>query len=175
MNNTPDNEYFEWLYSQIGSVKNRNPGRSYWELCRQLHSKPFVWFVPNDDNRAMDGMDLRYEWAGDRSDIPDHWFALECSMLEMMIALARRAAFETSESPVEWFYRFLENLQIRQYTDDIYEIAIQEEVDEVLDRVINRTYDYNGLGGLFPLHSPQQDQRDVELWYQLAAYILEGV
>lgn len=175
MSGTADDEYFEWLYSQIGSVKNRNPARGYWNLCRQLYSKAFLWFVPNDDNRAMDGMELRYEWADGRDDIPDDWFTLECSLFEMLIALSRRAAFETSESPVEWFYRFLENLGIRQYTDDIYEIAIQEEVDEVLNRVNSRQYDYNGLGGLFPLHSPQQDQRKVELWYQLAAYILEGV
>ena len=48
-----------------------------------------------------------------------------------------------------------------------------EEVNDVLDRVIWRTYRWDGHGGLFPLNEPEKDQREVEIWYQLSAYLLE--
>jgi hypothetical protein len=39
--------------------------------------------------------------------------------------------------------------------------------------VIHRYYQPNGHGGFFPLENPQDDQRHVELWYQLNEYVME--
>lgn len=145
-----------------------------------LYTKAFMGYIPNDDNRSADGKELRFEFL-QTTDYPLHdpygsWFDLDCSMLEMILALARRAAYddEASGSPVEWFWRMLHNLELDSYTDDIFEISIQEEVDEVLDRLNHRTYSYDGSGGLFPLHSAKEDQRTVELWTQMQTYLLEG-
>jgi len=44
-----DELYFTWLYSQVGSVRTRNPARTYWSLLRYLYTKEFVWIIPNDD------------------------------------------------------------------------------------------------------------------------------
>jgi hypothetical protein len=44
-------------------------------------------------------------------------------------------------------------------------------VDEILERVIGRTYRPDGRGGFFPLRYAEKDQREVELWYQLNAYV----
>lgn len=175
---TLDDVYLEWLYGQIGSVRNRNPERSYWNLARQLYTKEFTWFVPNDDNRVEDGKDLRLEFI-DQVDLSDvyvdpNWSDLGCSMFEMLIALARMAAFESDGRTFEWFWRFIHNLELDRYTDDLWEISIQEEVEEALDRVIDRSYSADGTGGLFPLRNAEHDQRKVELWYQMSAYILEG-
>jgi len=60
---TLDDQYFEWLYSQVADVRIRKGPRTYWNLLRQLFATEFVWHVPNDDNRAYDGRDLRFEWA----------------------------------------------------------------------------------------------------------------
>jgi len=145
-------------------------------MLRQFYTTPFVWFVPNDDNRAEDGRALREEFMDeygiDRVD--RNWYDLDCSMLEMMIALARRASFEAVGAPDEWFWLFVHNLELDRYSDMLYEIAISEEVAETLARVNERTYDRNGSGGLFPLMHAQKDQRKVELWYQLSTYLLEG-
>lgn len=177
---TLDDAYFEWLYSQIGPLRNRNPEHSYWRLCRKLYTTEFTWFVPNDDNRVEDGKELRLEFLdvtgyhlGGRRDV--EWMSLGCSMFEMLIALARLAAFESDRSPAEWFWRFMQNLELIRYSDDIYEISIEEEVEEALDRINRRTYSANGVGGLFPLRRATQDQRKIELWYQLSAYLIEGL
>lgn len=179
VNDSLDGAYLEWLYSQVGIVQNRNPARSHWKLLRQLYTREFTWFVPNDDNRIEDGKELRSEFlleTGYQLDDPyGHWFSLGCSMLEMLIGLSRRVAFESDRSPGEWFWRLMHNLELDHVTDDIYEISIEEEVEEILDRVIFRQYEYNGQGGLFPLRNAHQDQRAVEVWYQLQAYLLEGL
>lgn len=175
---TLDDAYFEWLYSQIGAVRNKNPERNFWHLCRKLYTTEFTWFVPNDDNRVEDGKELRLEFLTStryRLDDPHGLFMdLGCSMFEMLVALAKLAAFESERSPVEWFWRFMHNLELDEYSDSIFEISIEEEVDEVLARLNDRTYSRNGEGGLFPLRRARQDQREVELWYQLSSYLLEG-
>lgn len=175
---TLDDAYFEWLYSLIGAVNNRNPDRSYWALARKLHSTEFTWSVPNDDNRVEDGKELRLEFINStryQLDDPHNlWIDLGCSMFEMLIALARIAAFESDRSVTEWFWRFMHNLELEEYSDRIYEISIDEEVEEVLERLNERTYSASGRGGLFPLRNSREDQRNVELWYQLSAYLLEG-
>ena len=144
---------------------------------KQLYVKEFVWLIPNDDNRAEDGKELRYEFINEQGidEVDQAWLDLGCSVLEMMIALARRAAFESDDEVVEWFWRFIFNLGLNNHTDIAYASKTEREVDNVLDTVIFRTYDADGLGGFFPLIHPRQDQRKVELWYQLAAYLSEGL
>lgn len=175
MDGTADDRYFEWLYSQVGAARNRNPARSYWDLCKELYKKEFLWFIPNDDNRLEDGRELRLEFLAEQgNDPPDQeWLSLGCSMLEMLVALSRRVAFEASESPVEWFWRLLENIGLSTYSDALFNGEAVREISDALDRVIHRQYAYTGEGGLFPLSNPRKDQREVELWYQMAAYLLE--
>ncbi|ASR80023.1 hypothetical protein SEA_ARCADIA_60 [Arthrobacter phage Arcadia] len=174
--NTEDNLYFEWLYGQVAAVSNKNPERSYWRLMRKLYEIPFKAFVGNDDNREEDGKDLRDEFIMDCDiqDIKPLWLQLDCSMLEMLIGLSRRASFESLGEPIEWFWKMLENIGLSKFTDHVFNDAVAEEVDRVIDRVVNRTYGRNGDGGLFPLYNAKKDQRRVELWTQLSSYILEG-
>lgn len=173
-----DEVYLEWLYSHYASVGNRNPERSYWKLTLQLYSTPFTPFLLQDRNRSDDGVELRDRFlmeTGYQLDDPHGLFeALECSMLELLIGLSIRCAFQTDTSETEWFWRLVSNLGLERYSDDLYEISIQEEVEEVLKRVIWRTYLADGHGGFFPLRHPEHDQRKIELWFQMSAYILEG-
>lgn len=168
-----DELYLKWLYSQVGNVKLKNPSRTYWALLKQLYKKEFVWIIPNDDNRLEDGRDLRDEFVEkyELYDVDPDWMSLGCSMLEMLIGLSRRLSFE-DDGPVDWwFWCLMRNLNLRGFTDNTqFDI---EDVDEVLDTVIWRTYEPDGRGGLFPLDDPEEDQREVEIWYQLSAYLLE--
>lgn len=168
-----DEEYLTWLYSQVGSVKTRDQQKTYWSLFRALFTKEFVWIIPNDDNRVEEGKYLRNEFMEDHDwdEIDPDWFDMGCSMLEMLIALSRRLSFEAGGEPREWFFELLENLGLYDYTDS--KTFSRDEVEDVLDSVIWRTYAYDGTGGLFPLQDPGEDQREVEIWYQLNAYIME--
>jgi len=168
-----DDLYLPWLYSQVGawSVKERNPARTHWKLLRQLYAIEFVYLIPNDDNRAADGRDLRYEWSEEARIYADPiWLDHGCSFLEMLIALSRRLAFEGDGQPHLWFWHLLENINLAHCNDrDPFDA---HEVDEIVHTVIWRTYDRNGQGGLFPLRRARKDQRYVELWAQMNAYLL---
>lgn len=176
MNEPLDELYSIWLTSQVSNVRLKNPSRTYWSVMRQLHTKPFVWFVPNDDNREHDGLYLRDEFSAFHTEIQidRYWYDLECSMLEMLIGLSRRLSFESDGEPREWFWCMLENIGLTTWcADKHYNREIAERIDETLERVIWRTYSPNGCGGLFPLQRADRDQRQVELWYQLNAYLME--
>lgn len=175
MNEPLDEKYLVWLYSKVSSPRSRDPSKRYWGLLRQLYCTEFVWLVPNDDNRVEDGRDLRYEFINelDVGYQDREWLGLGCSMLEMLLGLSRRLSFEADGEPRDWFWHILENVDLADYTDAVYDNRAAKKVDETLNRIIFRNYDRDGHGGLFPLKHADKDQTKVEIWYQLSAYILE--
>ncbi len=172
-----DEAYFRWLYSYIGSTRLRNPDRTYWQLAEQLHNTEFRWTIANDDNRAEDGRELRERFIYERNirSTSLGWLREECSVLEMVVALAERAAFDADGETHEWVGALLENLGLHHYTDSAYANGahVRSDVREIVERLLSRNYGRDGSGGLFPLRYPSADQRRVELWYQKAAYLLE--
>lgn len=170
-----DELYLNWLYSQVGSTKTRSKERTYWHLLRQLFTTEFVWFIPNDDNRCVDGQDLRYEFLEDHEidDVDQFWLDEPCSFLEMLVALSRRLAFLADGEPRDWFWHLIGNLDLTRCNDAYYNDGLKAVVVETVDRVIWRQYYENGHGGLFPLRNATRDQRKVEIWYQMNAYLME--
>ena len=169
-----DELYLTWLYRQVANPEISDPAYTFWRLLRHLYTTEFVWLIPNDDNRLEDGKELRVEFIHDEylDDVSLDWMELGCSALELIVGLSRRLSFEAEGEPHYWFWRLMENLGIHRYSDD-WKRFPKTHINKILDRVIFRTYKPNGDGGLFPLKHPEQDQRNVELWYQLAAYVGE--
>lgn len=169
-----DESYFKWLYSQVGDLEVINPYATHWRLLKILYTREFVWFVPHDDNRIEDGRDLRHEFIDDKRirNVDPGWINLPCSMLELLIGLSRRLAFEAEGKPYGWFWTMMDNIGLSHYCDRRH--FSEDTINEILDRIIFRTYDYSGEGGIFPLKTAERDQRGVELWYQLCAYVLEN-
>lgn len=155
-------EYFGWLVHQVGN------GKGYYHLLGLMHEKEFVWFVPNDANRLQDGADLRLDFSEGRDLV-----RLPCvSTLEVLIGIARRLEFQTSTDASKWAMNLLENLELTAYRGRLATRQV-EEVDEILENLIWRRYQADGTGGFFPLAWPEEDQRQVEIWYQMAAYLNE--
>jgi hypothetical protein len=165
--------YFKWLYSKVASVPIPTPALTYWNLLRILHRTEFVWLVSGDDNRAADGIEVRKEFFNQLGQERDPTLmSLPCSVLEMMIAFARRAEFQTEIPVRDWFWVFLHNLQLSGCSDA--EPDIEDFVMDVLDEFLWRTYQSNGEGGMFPLSNlSKNDQRKVEIWYQFCEYVVD--
>lgn len=167
-----DEMYFVWLCGQVDQVLQQNPRNTHWNLLRVLYKKEFVWIVANDDNRAEDGRELRREFAEFKGVIVDpDWLRLGCSMLELLLGVARHLSFLVDGSSMSWFWALVKHLGMTGLTDN--KVFDPDGVEYILEMLIWRQYGPDGLGGLFPLEHPQEDQRQVEIWYQMNQYLLE--
>lgn len=161
-----DETYFNYLADIVTGLGPLLPFHHDWLLG--MYKTPFEFFIPNDQNRAEDGLEIRQTFlltnqlgvSRDRD-----WEQLPCSMLEMLMALSDRACFESSRGSSDWLWLFLHNLGVT---------TGRVTITNALRKLNRRTYAADGSGGLFPLKNPHQDQRKVELWYQMAAYLLEN-
>jgi hypothetical protein len=150
---------------------------SYRKLLTYLHDTEFIFTISKDENRAQDGIDLRYRFVllNETEDLLKY-LGGPCSVLEMMIALAIRIEEDTMDDPAygdrtgQWFWGMITTLGIGAMTDDRFD---KEYVSEVITRFLNRDYDPDGKGGLFRLRHCNRDLRDVEIWHQMCWYIDE--
>lgn len=164
--------YFNWLVAKVSDPHARTPSQTHWKLLRELQNTEFVWTVARDDNRAEDGVGLRVEFLRvSNLEADPEWLDIGCSVFEMIYALSRRAAFEDGRKPFEWFWEIMTNLGLADWTDATS--FRPDDVGEVLYRLVWRTYESDGSGGMFPLVDLHLDQRKVEIWYQLEAYLAE--
>jgi hypothetical protein len=174
-------DYLLWLASQIRGEDDGHPRRTYDGLLALMFEKEFIWLVPNDDNRLMDGLGLRVEFC-QQHDLPVGQVAAflskgrpipPCSFLEVLIALSRRLAFNAGGSADGWAWVLMHNLELHRITDPVGR-GKARRADAIMEQCIWRKYGPDGRGGFFPLEIPREDQSQVEIWYQMADYISEG-
>jgi hypothetical protein len=95
-----------------------------------------------------------------------------CNILEFLIGVATRLN-EADYDPTmpdrvgPWFWTLMENLEAIEAEDPWIEHSFK--------RINTRDYCSDGYGGLFPLKNPHEDQRNVEVWYQMQAYLMENL
>ncbi len=172
-------DYFTWLYSLVGLEDKEH--KNYWRLLGRLHKNEFVWFVPNDDNRAVDGIALREQFAEEYSITKEDCLTIldgPCSVLEMLIALSIRCANDIRDdlTCTDVFWEMISNLGLdgEEYQDGYFGPEQMMKVDEIARKLVTRSYCKDGSGGgLFPLFHPSKDQKRVEIWYQMQSYFLE--
>ena len=159
-----DRDYFDWLYHQAFD------GYKWWDIMHILHGVSFRWDhnIEHDSNRASDGIQLRRDYLFECGKGRESYeFDIrEASFFEVYVGLAKKMAHLLDKSlPTSMAYI----LRIGPFDD----LMPATKVVEVAERVMIRDYDFNGVGGLFPLMSATRDQRDVELIYQLNLHVLE--
>lgn len=172
--NREEKKYRDWLIEIC--VPNHKDRESYRFLLERIWDKEFYSLVDNDSQREKDGVELRNDYPSNKIQL-----ALgPARCLEVLIGISKRCAYETynpSGDPYPWryfFWEFLKNLDLIYFTkrnwvnDDIF-----FEVDARIEAWIERRYEVDGSGGIFPLEHAEEDQRTVELWYQMQAYLLE--
>lgn len=78
------------------------------------------------------------------------------------------ASGEESSVP-KWFYHMVASLGLLGMNDVTFDV---DKVHEKLNKMLDRDYSANGLGGLFFIPDyPGEDLTTVELWYQMLAYL----
>lgn len=161
--------YFSWL---VGLISDEYIRRNYQKLLWKLYATPYIWELDYDRNRAQDGVYLRTIFRSESGYIVDE--TIPCSLLEMFIALARRAENDIMYDPdigdrsSQWFWIMMQNLGLDVYDDYHY---FESEVDKIIDIFVHRRYGNTGNGGAFHMQSPIQDLRKNDLWWQMNAYL----
>lgn len=171
-----DDAYFRWL---IGLIGNDYIEGNYQRLLNKLYRTDYIWELDYDRNRAADGLFLRKLFLKEtgfpaETDVQNRC----CSMLEMLVALARKAEDDIMYNPDfgdrtgYWFWIMIQNLGLDIYDDSYY---FEAEVDRILDVFVHHRYAKNGTsGGAFPVRTKEKDLRKTDLWWQMNSYLEEN-
>jgi hypothetical protein len=181
--NATGHNYYIWLLDKI-RIREHPENRM---MCEYLFDYPFKWSVDNDVNRAKDGMLLREQFEEETgypiSEYKEVGLNVPCSVLEMLIGLAQAIEDNVMYDPDfgnrlhMWFWIMVDNVGLTKATDDEIEFGSRFGVpymDYILDNWLERRFEFDGTGSIFPLKLAENDQRSVELWYQCLAYLGEN-
>lgn len=168
-------QYYDWLLSKIdddGKV------RRYARLLDTLFGFQFIYSIPMDCNRKTDGINLRYHFAYEngysKNDILETIGDEDCSILEVMVALAIRCDDQFMYDPnigsrvSQWFWEMIDSLGLKGMTNYNYD---DHKVVYILRNFVDRTYQPNGDGSLFYIPNCNHDLREMEIWGQMCCYL----
>jgi len=164
-----DHEYFLWLCQEATGYDYPH----YSRLLRAMHDVSFLYFIEYDNNRMYEALELRREFT-DGAYVDLYTEEPRVSMLELVLSLAIKCSdmtFEYCGDVKGWFRGLLCNCGLDKCAGTGFN---EEIVKDILNKIIHRRYDRNGVGGLFPLKNAETDQRKVEIWYQMNAYLNEN-
>lgn len=171
--------YFDWMYQIVGVNPIPPNIRSYKKLLQHLNGVVFTYTMDMDSQRVDDAYYLRYEFLRELNlNESDFGYLLdrdlECSILEVMVALAFRmeqqilTEEEFGDRTGLWFWTMVDSLGLTPMYDAKYN---PDYTDEVLTRFLNREYFKNGSGGLFTVNGSRIDMRKTDIWYQMCAFV----
>ena len=167
-------DYLDWLC--MIAFPDGQQRSQYYRVLSELYNCPFrlsrYFEVPMDLNRAKDGLRIREVFEEETGYECEK--GGECSVLELMIALAMRCEEQLMYDPEIgdrthiWFFEMFRNLGFESCTDDWFNMDIFRDI---IRHFLDRTYDEDGYGGPFYIPDFEEDMRKIELWFQLNFYL----
>ncbi len=176
--------YFEFMYSTV--VDESITGISYRNLFHTLDSIIFEPILAMDENRAVDGSNLKYNDFADyyniSNDVINKAFGNNpCSVLEVLIALSLKIESELMTSVKygnrtgQWFWTMINNLGLNGMSDEKWNmnpVAASHTVTNIINVFLDRQYQFDGTGGnivIFP--DTIYDLRLIDIWTQMSWYL----
>lgn len=184
-------DYYYWLIS-IVKPEEQKP-LDYDDVLYALFATEFYSKLDNDDNRIGDGLKLRDEYGanlGLSEGILRQLYDMTgpCSVLEVMIALAKRAEDEFMYDPnlgdrtKKWFWIMVKNLKLDVLAHPWPTFGPllegksgpKKQFQDIVEDFLERRYKKNGEGGLFRVNKGNIDMRKTEIWYQMCWFFDEN-
>ena len=157
-------DYIRWVMLDKLGLTNKECNL-FFNLCESLANIEFLWHHPMDENRAIDGLELRTDFEYETGEYLDKTSGLmpKCTVFEMLAALAIRCENQLMYNPSlgdrtsKWFFEFLDNLNLNAHSR------------------VNNTIAKNIINGdTFPLKNYKFRQKNEQIWKQLSSYLKEN-
>ena len=133
--------YTRWLI-QRGCLEN------YSELASVWDELDFVWYIPEDEDKAIQALRMRDEYCYETG-MPSPRQA-PTSFLEVFVSITDTLTAMLYRDRESFTKSILLNMGARSYSDDgRLPSEIHDEALIIAERVMYRTYSRNGTGGLF--------------------------
>ena len=154
-----------WLAKQVGV----NATDYIFTILGRMDDFIFVPIIDFDANREADGLELRRNFAFENPRFKDITRGpQECSMLELIVGVSNRMSYMIDQDIATCFWHIMANLNLDGH-------PTLDEVDDAMETIQNRTYDFNGAnGGLFPVSNTERDFRQLEIFQQMNEYLVEN-
>ena len=167
-----EEDYKDWLVGQVNTVED------YRDLLYELYSIEFYSLIKYDEDRGMDGMALREEWASK--------FGYEGSLdfggpnvLEVLIGIAKRIEFQIYGPTYmyEWdyvrvFWDLIDNLGLGHLFGDLFCDSF-DEIHSKVTHFLERDYIRHRNGNIFDFNEWPKHIRKLNIWDQMTIYIRE--
>lgn len=164
--------YFNFL---VDIVCDKKKSKYYSQLLETLYDTEFVSYDIMDDCRISDGYRLRDLYSGYVED-SEYYISKPCSILEMMVAFARRIEMELmydcdlGDRTGHWFWKMIGNLGLLDQDNGRFN---ELYVTIVLHRFVEKQYESDGKGGLFYIENAVEDVSEMDIWSQMCLYMNE--
>lgn len=166
MLNNYNTDYYMWLLERVEESDMMKD--LYSDLFRLLFDTEYTYTFVMDENRAKGGESLRSIFAAENGVFVEDVCSGPCRVLEMIEALATEMAMNQEASIHLFFWELIENLglmgEINKYFD-------KDRVRYILNRWMNRQFEPDGTGSLFPIKGFEGDMRNIEVWDQMNIYM----
>ena len=154
-------DYYIWLTDGMEDLDQEG-------LLSFLFHVEYTYLIPNDRHRELDGLNLRREYCEEEEVRGEPMDYIPCSVLEMMLALAKRIEVDVLDEPnLNLFYRMLDNLSLTSTRSDQWE--------SIIFLWLERRFSREGVGSPFPLNRSYCDERREELWSQCMHWLEEFI
>lgn len=167
-----NDRYFDWLVDLVNAD-------DLLRLCEIMDGLDFTWTLPLDENLVHHAFYIRGLYEDNTGRDAGRLYD-SCSLFEAIVALAYKCDLDVMYDAdigarySVWFHHFIENL-----FDGRARLAEERmEEDEIIDicvRFMNREYERDGSGGMFPIKHDRRDQRRIHLWLQMNMWLVENI
>lgn len=157
----------------FGKLMKIIDGEGYSCLMKTLFCIDFYSDIPLDKNFITKVLDFRTE-IGYIDDTPPSVFEI-LVMISMDIERNIMHRTEAGRRTPEWYWAMMRNLGFEYFDDEDFDDRCCDVVYQGIDILLNREYRKDGSdGGLFPLHTCDEDLRTVPLWTQACWWLREN-
>ena len=165
--------YRDWLISKV----NVNMA-DYTHLLRELYSIEFYSLVRYDEDRGMDGLALRDEWASETGFEGSLDFGV-ANVLEVLIGIAKRIEFQLFGTQYydEWdyitiFWHLIDNLGLSGMFGTLSRYTF-DEIRQNVTHFLNREYFRHKNSNIFRFRDDPKSIQKLNIWTQMGLYIRE--